>query len=531
MSEASMLKPIPGAKRFTLMPGSAMWLLRHELRMFFYEMGGTSHKEKHKGKRGLGFGSMAAFLVLLVIMHFVAWGALHFMPSLATLLTPMVYMFIGVALFVVFTLMLSLALGKSVSALFERGDVDLLLSSPMSSKVIFQVRLAGIAGGVGFNALFFLSPFANVGALLGQLRWLGIYPTIICMSVISASLAMWATLGLVKTFGIRKTRVIAQLLGALVGAIMFLASQVFGNMGSVFKESIKTSVLPWFKEGGALGPDSWAWIPAKALFGSPFELLVFVLLSCLCFYVVSQTTHQFFVRGVQQGTEKTRAALPSPEQLAQAIKSKSFTGGLTRNVVLKEWRLIWRDPQLISQILLQILYMLPLFFVIFKGSVFLPGAAAGMTMLSALLVSSLVWIVVSGEDAPDLIAAAPVAQNRVRRAKLIAAVTPPFLFILLPLLWLGLRSPSLAILTLGGCCLAMHNIGLINLWMAKPGNRSEFNRRAHGSVGLTILEKINSIAWAGTVYVSVQFGWWGLIPALFAVIALLLAWIFKLEHV
>ena len=38
----------------------------------------------------------------------------------------------------------------------------------------------------------------------------------------------------------------------------------------------------------------------------------------------------------------------------------------------------------------------------------------------------------------------------------------------------------------------MHNISQINLWMARPADRSEFQRRANGSAGLTILEKLNS---------------------------------------
>jgi hypothetical protein len=45
------------------------------------------------------------------------------------------------------TFMLSSALKSSVLALFERGDLDLLLSSPLPSRSIFTVRLLGVAAG------------------------------------------------------------------------------------------------------------------------------------------------------------------------------------------------------------------------------------------------------------------------------------------------------------------------------------------------------------------------------------------------
>ncbi len=503
--------------------GSALWLLKHELRLYFFEKANVNKKKK--AQRGMGMGSWLATGALSLFLHAVAWLILRLVPTFGSELPPKLVMFAGLALFVLFTLMLSQALSKSVAALFERGDLDLLLSSPLSSKTIFQVRLAGIAAGSSIVTLFFLTPFAHVGLFIGQFRWLGIYPTIIALAVLSSALGMWMTLGLVRWIGVRKTRVAAQLLGALVGALAFISSQAFGNLGASYKAKFLATVQPWFADGQILGADSYLWVPAKALFGTPLEVLMLSLIAAFAFVLVAKRSHRFFVQGVQQSAGTVRT---SPN--AASGHKKTFARGLVRNVILKEWRLILRDPQLISQISLQILYMIPLFFVIFRKGNFAPSAGAGLVVLSALLASSLMWVIISAEHAADLLATAPAPQKEIRRAKVLASVLPPLMLIAVPLLYLSLSAPLLAALTLVGSLVAMHNISQINLWMARPADRSEFQRRANGSAGLTILEKLNSFFWAGSVFLAATYGWWALVTVGFALVCLLMAWVFKIEH-
>ena len=87
----------------------------------------------------------------------------------------------------------------------------------------------------------------------------------------------------------------------------------------------------------------------------------------------------------------------------------------------KEWSLLVRDPWLMSQTLMQLLYLLPAAFLLWR-SFFSEGGVA--TFLSPILIMAagqlgggLAWLAVSGEDAPELIATAPVPTNNVLRAK------------------------------------------------------------------------------------------------------------------
>jgi ABC-2 type transport system permease protein len=511
--------------------GSMLWLLAHECRLFFYDMGGD--KSGTKARRGMPYLGMGLILLVLIMIHYGAWMAISHLPPLGSEPPAMIVMGAGAALIVVFSLMLSLALNRSVKALFTRGDLDLLLSSPLSSHTIFSVRLAGIVFGVAILFLVLLSPFAHIGLLVGQFRWLGIYPTLISMAIIASSLAMLLTLALVRLLGVRRTLTAAQLLGALTGAGIFLISQLFGNLGEGFRDQVSAQLMPMLQKGAMLGADSWLWIPARALFGSPLALLVFTTLGVACFWLTSRYTHDFFVRGIQQaggGSSPSTASMARANKNKAAALGKRFRSGATRNIVFKEWRLIARDPQLISQVALQLLYMLPLFFVIFRGNAILPGVASGMTFLAASLAGSLIWIIISAEDAPDLLRASPVPARTVRHAKLAAAMLPVCALIVPALGYVLWRDPVLALFMLLTVTAAMGSSSLIQLWHAKPGTRDKFNKRGQAQFITGLLETASSFSWSATIFVSLKYGVWGWLPLVLALLVLGLAWLLRIDR-
>ena len=92
----------------------------------------------------------------------------------------------------------------------------------------------------------------------------------------------------------------------------------------------------------------------------------------------------------------------------------------------KEWTLLARDPWLISQTLMQILYLLPpavLLWVTFRS-----GAGSYVVLIPVVVMAAgqlaggLAWLSISGEDAPDLVASAPITAGRILRAKIEAVM-------------------------------------------------------------------------------------------------------------
>jgi ABC-2 type transport system permease protein len=479
--------------------GSALWLLKHEIRMFFFNAGFGSKKKA--AKRGLGKGGAALWIGMFAIIHVLAFTVLSKIGG--ELAAPHLLVMGLTGMFAAaFSLMMSSGLRASVEVLFERGDLDLLLSSPLSSRGIFSVRLAGIVIGVAATYLFFLAPFANAGLLLGRYRLLGIYPVVIGAAVIAASLSMLSTLGLVRLLGVRRTRVVAQVIGALSGAMFFLLSQAYGNSMGSSRQQVTQWLAPLLAPGAALGPDSMVWLPGHAILGDPRPLLVLSIIALAVFALTVRLTHRFFVHGVQQAVSLVRAAPPPA-----GGQRYRFGRSLMHVVILKEWRLIARDPQLISQVLLQLLYMLPLgMLLLTKDGERLPGIGAALTFVCGSLTASLAWIIISAEDAPDLLRAAPCSMRTIRRAKLAAVAMPAPALMALPLAWGLARDPFAALILFGTVAGAVSTSALIAMWSGRPAARGDFKARGKANFLGSVLEVLNGLTWSGLAYLLLMMG-------------------------
>jgi ABC-2 type transport system permease protein len=470
--------------------GTAVWLLRHELRLFWFSLAsGKAGAPRRPRWRVIGSG-----LLVWLGLHVGVFALLDAIGPTGGLPPRQFLIALTAMLLATFLFMLSSALKRSVETLFDRGDMDLLLSSPLPSRSIFAVKLAGMAFGVAALYLFFLAPFAHVGLLLGQLRWLALYPVLFALAVLAASSAMLLTLGLVRTLGARRTRVVAQVVGALAGAFLFLLSQA-GNLMAHGDGPAPPAMALIIASLQSIDPGSLLFLPARATLGDGAAVAVIGMLGLLAGLLTVRSTHRFFVRGLQQAAGSARV----PGRVGPV--RYRFDRGLLQIVILKEWRLMWRDPHLVSQILLQLLYLLPLCFVVFRNNELqLPVVAGGLTMLCGSLGASLSWIILLAEDAPDLLQSSPVRAGIVRTAKLTASVLPVFGLVAVPLAWLVWRAPLpglLATTTVAGAALSA---ALVNLWTGRPAARGEFRNRGQRSVATRLLELSGVLSWSALAW-------------------------------
>ncbi|MBQ5949309.1 hypothetical protein [Massilia sp. ST3] len=507
-------------------PGSGRWLIAHELRLAWFNAASSSGSAS--GRRP-GNATIALLAGGWVLLHVAAWFSLRRLESFDRTALPL-YAAITVVLLVGATAMLSSSLKASVLALFERGDLDLLLSSPLPSHSIFTVRLGAIAASTASVYYFLLAPFAHAGLLLGNPAWLGLYPAVIGLPVLCACAGMLMTLALVRTLGARRTHVVGQVLGALAGASVFIVSQLYMQTSHARRRDVEAALLARLARDDTLGADSALWLPARAVLGDPWPALGLLALAVLAFIGTARTTHRFFVRGLQQSVSQVRTR-------PAGTKAPRFRFGRSvfDTIVIKEWRLIRRDPHLISQVLLQLLYLLPLCFVVFSRSALqLPAVAAGLALLCGSLAGSLAWIVISAEDAPDLLRSAPAAEASVRLAKLAAAAAPPLAVAALPLAWLLIRAPAAGVLACLAVVGSVWSAALVVLWCGRPGLRSSFKGRGKANFLSNVLEMSGSLCWGalGGLLVAAQaasgsgFLLLGSLAALAgAVLVLLAAWL------
>jgi ABC-2 type transport system permease protein len=187
----------------------------------------------------------------------------------------------------------------------------------------------------------------------------------------------------------------------------------------------------------------------------------------------------------------------------RATGARAFRGG-SRQAALrhKEFRLLRRDPWLMSQTLMQLLYLVPP--AIFLWRSFSDSSTAivlitpVIVMAAGQLAGGLAWLTISGEDAADLVATAPLPPSRVIRAKIevvliaIGAVFAPLIAVL------AFVAPFQAAITTAGILLAAASSTAIQLWFRVQAKRSAFRRRQTSSRLATFAEAFSSIGWAAT---------------------------------
>ena len=187
-----------------------------------------------------------------------------------------------------------------------------------------------------------------------------------------------------------------------------------------------------------------------------------------------------------------------------------------------------RDPWLLSQTLMQILYLLPPALLLWLNY----GRNAGafvvvipvLVMASGQLAGGLAWLAISGEDAHDLVVTAPVSPRAILRAK-IEAVLGVIGMVIAPLVLLvAISSLQMAIVAAIGVALSASSATLIQLWFRMPMKRSMFRRRQVASRTATFSEAFASIMWAGAAGVAAAGSVLAIVPAVLALAVMGLAW-------
>jgi ABC-2 type transport system permease protein len=148
---------------------------------------------------------------------------------------------------------------------------------------------------------------------------------------------------------------------------------------------------------------------------------------------------------------------------------------------------------------MQVLYLLPPALLLWRNF-----GAEGETplvlvpvvvMAAGQLAGGLAWLAVSGEDAPDLVATAPVRTERVMQAKMEAVISCIAVVMSPLILALALASPAAAAMSALGILVAAGSATLIQLWFRTQAKRTQFRRRQTSSRIATFAEAFSSISW------------------------------------
>ena len=498
-------------------PGSLAWFARHELRLSWRDWLGMMSGNRRTRFIGVALGG----LIVYILLHAIAGAIVAPLASAGIVPDkPTLVMVSGIGL-LFFFVMLSQGLEAVTRVYYARSDLDLILSSPASTSTLFAVRTGAVALSTAALSTLLASPIVNMLVARAGPTWLWAYLVLPALSALSTALAVSITLGLFRLVGPRRTRLMAQIVAALIGAgfvigIQAVAILSFDNYSrfSVFESAELIAALP--------GPDHPLWLPARAVMGDGFASVVVVLV-CLAalgaVIALSAATYGRLAVAASSVGQQTRSR--SARSATFRLRSPAQT--LRR----KEWRLLQRDPWLVSQSLMQILYLIPPALLLWVNY----GDDAGtlivvvpvLVMAAGQLAGGLAWLALSGEDAHDLVATAPIPTGTILRAK-IEAVLAVVVVALLPLLALLALNSWIMALATGLCALlSAASATAIQVWFRIPMRRAMFRRRQVASRAATLSEAFSSIMWAGTGALLSMWSWTAAIPALVAVIVLVVA--------
>jgi ABC-2 type transport system permease protein len=484
---------------------------RHEARVAWREWISMLTAGRARRARIVAF----AMLALAVFMHLVAYSIVAKFADVDVEADRGTLVVITGCALLAWSLMMSQAMESVTRAFYSRSDLDLILSSPVAARRLFAVRIATMAGSTVLMALLIAAPFVNILVWRGGARWLCAYGVVVAVGATAAALAVALTVALFRLIGPRRTRLAAQIVAAVIGAFFVIGLQVaaifsYGTISQIafLQSPALISLVP------ALG--SVAWWPALAILGDPVALATVVGISAVLLgssVVVFSSRfgeHAIAAAGIAQSGPRRRDG-------AKAFRPASPKSALRR----KEWTLLRRDPWLASQTLMQLLYLLPPALMLWRafghGAEDLVLLVPVLVMAAGQLAGGLAWLAISGEDAPDLVATAPIPARFIIRAK-IEAVTGSVAFVFAPFVAvLALVSPYDGLTAAVGLTVAAVSSTLIQLWFRTQARRKHFRRRQTSSRIATFAEAFSSITWAATAGLVAGGKWQAAITALIAI--------------
>jgi ABC-2 type transport system permease protein len=473
-------------------PGTLFWFGRHECRLAWRDWLAmvTANRRRRASTVAIGLAAFAAF------MHLLAYGVVGRFAGIARDGDQITLVVITGSLLLSWSLMVSQAMESATRAFYARSDLDLILSSPASAEQVHCVRLAAMAVSISLMGLFLAAPFINVLALLGGATWIAAYGVVLAMGIAATAVGVALTITLFRVIGPRRTRLVAQILAAVIGAAVVIGLQVsaIASGGTLSRIDFLTSraLLVHAPDAGSI-----LYMPACAVLGNATALAGVLAASLVSLGITILLFAPRFGNYAMATAGVSRAR-------AQLRCRPSRFGRRTPRCTLrqKEWKLLLRDPWLISQSLMQILYLLPPALLLWRGfgedSNALAVLVSVLVMAAGQLAGGLAWIAVSGEDAPELVGSAPVPPSHIMRAKFeavlgaIAVVFMPFVAAL------ALASPRHAIAAALGIIVASASAIAIQLWFRSQARRGDFRRRHVSSRTATFAEAFSSISLAAT---------------------------------
>jgi len=319
-------------------------VLRNDLRLWWR---GTATKKAAWATSVLGR------IAVLALLHLVVWSTMATLGASSPRGGP------EFACLLVLSLVSMTALHRSLEVLYDRGDLPLLLASPVPPRIVLRTRLVGIAATTVLDSLTITLPIVNVAILTIGARWAFGFVALLGVAATIVPAAVLLTVVTVERIGARRARTALQILGVLFGMTAFLASQLpqWSRMSrdrtdrAADARGLEPEFLAWFdvpplQQLAAAAHGAWQWLVPLLVVGSGL------------FFVAQRSLATRFVHGAQGAAADTGGA---PRGGARGVDwERAFRRTHGRTLVRTQFLLLRRDPLLLVRCGMQIVSFVPM---------------------------------------------------------------------------------------------------------------------------------------------------------------------------
>lgn len=369
-------------------------ILRNDLRLFW--RGGQA-------KKMAWAGSVLGRLAILALLHLAAFSMLWPYAGVATVVGGPQLMCTMLLAFLAMT-----AVHRSLEVLYNRGDLALLLASPVPARVVLLTRLVDIGLTSLLGTMLLALPVLDTSVFLFGWHWAWGYVAWIAVTAAVVPAAVLLTVVAVERLGARRARVVVQVIGIVVGMGGVLATQVphwfadrtdgtsrRGAREAVYRDLFAAFDVPGLRQLAAAASGAWEWLLPLALLGVGLSLLA------------HRTLAVRFVHGAQGAAGDLGGAEP---RIAVSTAA-AWRGAFTRSHWQVRWRtqflLLRRDPLLLMRCAMQVVSLVPMLF----GALMLDNAVGigGIALMAAAVVPvTLAGMLAANDDAREFVLGSPL---------------------------------------------------------------------------------------------------------------------------
>jgi len=507
-------------------PGSILWLARHQIRL--------SWRLGRLGKK------MPNWLKPVFTILFVAFLSLSMGYGIAKTFEAAAgdYKQISsLAGAVILTLMISgisMNLMGSFMTITEKGDLDLLLSSPIPPHRFVAARLIssawrGFCIYAGFATIFFGASIVMISPLFAS-----IYVVVAGFAILDAALTYMVARQALLWFGLRNGRRATITLGAVGVMIGLIGYQMVSSSGSLGQLAARaddpSASLVLLHDWIVALTSNLSWLGGTIL-GDWLGALVFLAAGA----VVSVCVLHFAGKRYDQDVAFLNGQNDHAPHKVRKAHAQQFRRPALVMVFHKEWLSLTRDPLFVSQLIVPLFTMVPFLGFVWNamtnpeeqsemapvmGAMFAAITVFNVTMLT----SSLAWLTASVEEARDLLQASPLDPKVILQGKVLAASGPAIIELFLVAALVGWAWPvaALTILAMGTATCA--GACVIEFSRPRPTKRPKMTQRPDRSLVTVLFGLGLGILWACAAGLAAAKVVLWLLPAALAITISYVAW-------